>query len=216
MATLAEMRARVRKLIDDTDSNPLNADADVDDALKTAQFEVAQLVVGTGSNLFDTEVTKTSSSTGAIDLSVEKPLKVSYVQFVIGTQRLQVQPARKTDWVAKLLTPMSMVVGYVARPAFPATSGDSFLWGATSAEMPTFDKLMAVIAANELWANANERPHAALEMREQKLREAAVESINIPSWTVMPLISSTRYPTGRYAGFQWTSLTRDSVQLVYE
>ncbi len=214
MATLTDTRAVVRRLIDDTDSNPLVSDADIDDALRSAQYEVAQAAVGAGSNLFNVEATKTAASNGSVDLSTEGPLRINYVALVVGTQRLQVPPCRNTDWGRTVSGPQTLVVGYVARPAFPASGATSFLWGSAVAA-PLFDKLMAVIAANELWTKTGDPPLASLTSREEKLREQAIASINIPLWTVQPLRQATRYPAGGNAGFQWVSPSRDQMQLVF-
>lgn len=210
---LTDMRTVVRRLVDDTDSNPLFSDAEIDDALKAAQYEVAQAVVGAGSNLFNVEATKTASSAGVVDLSAEGPLKINYVALVAGTQRYQVPPCRSTDWRQTVPGPHTIVVGYVARPTFPASGVGTFLWG-SSVEAPMLDKLMAVIAAGELWVKTGERPLASLTSREEKLREQVLASINIPLWTVQPLRQATRYPAGGGAGFQWVSPSRDQMQLV--
>lgn len=213
--SLTDTRTAVRRLLDDTDTNPLFADAEIDDALKPAQYEVAQLVVGAGgSNLFNAEVNKTSDATGLVDLSAEAPLKINYVAQVAGSQRFQVQPSRNTDWRQTVQAPTTLVIGYVARPAFPSAPANPFLWG-SSVEAPMFDRLMVCIAANEIWAKTGDPPLKALVDREEKLREQVVASINIPMWTVQPLRLASRFPAGGGAGFQWVSPTRDRLQLVF-
>ena len=213
--TLTAARTMVRNFIDDTDSNPLFTDADIDAALLPAQYEVTQLVVGAGgSNLFNVEATKTATSNGTIDLSAEAPLKVNYVALVVGRSRYQVPPCRNTDWITTVVGPQTIVVGYVARPAFPALAGDPFLWGST-VDAPILTRLMCIIAATELWTKTGDPPLPSLVQREATLREQALASINIPLWTVQPLRQALRYPSGGNAGFQWVMPSRDSMQLVF-
>jgi hypothetical protein len=213
--SLTTARTRLRRVVDDSDANPLFSDTALDDALRTAQYETTQLVVGAGSNLFNVEAAKTSSSTGAVDMATEAPLKIIYVQLTQGNMRLQVQPARSTDWLGKVLAPQALIVGYVARPTFPPTAGDTFQWGSATVDAPLLDDLMIVLAAISLRLQVEDGPSPALLAREERLREAAINSLNIPSWTVTPLSQATLYPTGRYAGFQWVMTSRDAMQLVF-
>lgn len=212
--TLTNARAKVRRFLDDTDVNPLVSDADIDDSLATAQYEVQQLLVSSGGNLLTQEASITSSATGSVSLAAIAPLKVVYVQFTIGTQRYQVPPSRSTDWVQTVTAPQTLIIGYVPRPIFPASGAATFTWSGT-VDSPVLDKYMVAIAACESWIESGEAPLATLEQRRDQLKRTVLETINVPGWTVMPIASAKRYPHGRNAGFQWVMTARDAMQLVY-
>jgi hypothetical protein len=212
--TLLQARDRVRALIDDTDANPLSSDDDLDDALTTAQVEVMQFVLSSGSNLLGVEVAKTSSADGVVDLSDVTPMKVNHVHHVLATARMQVLPARSSDFSSTVAAAQTLKIGYVARPAFPAADDDAFVWASTL-DAPLLDKLLCLLAASEAWIRSGSKPLEALEVRKAEVRNAILGSLNIPQWTVMPLVAATRYPTQRYASFQWVMTAPDTMQLVY-
>lgn len=213
--TLLEARNRIRLLLDDSDVNPLIADARINDTLKVAQAEVWQRIIGHGSNLFSQEAVVSSTSNGLVDLSTIKPLKINNVQLAYGNTRWQVQPAKLSDYVQLATGIQNLRINYVPRASFPAADGNQFVWSTSTVDAPLLDQLMVMCAAAECWIQSGERPLDSLERRKQELKDAIDTSINVPSWQVMPLAAATRYPTSRYAGFQYVIPTTDTMQLVY-
>ena len=213
--TLLEARNRIRLLLDDTDLNPLIVDTRINDTLKVAQAEVWQRIIGHGANLFSQEAAVASTSNGVVDLSTIKPLKINNVQLAYGNTRWQVQPAKLSDYVQLTTGVQQLRINYIPRASFPASDAANFVWSTAAVDAPLLDQLMVMCAAAECWIQSGERPLESLERRKQELKDAVDTTINVPSWVVMPLAAATRYPTSRYAGFQYVIPTTDTMQLVY-
>lgn len=213
--TLAQARTRVRFLIDDADANPLVSDAEIDVALETALEEVWQRVVGTGVSCYTLYTDITSSGAGVVDLSSVKPLRIVNVAFKQGTIFLQVQASRTSDFIQTVSGPQPLRIWYVPRATFPALSSDPFVWSTAGISSATLDQLLCVIAAADVWVKTGEAPLPSLELRKAELQKAIDEQVSIPTTTVAPLRVTRKFPTHRYAGFQWARVAHDTLQLVY-
>jgi len=213
--TLAQARTRVRFLIDDADANPLVTDAEIDVALATAQEEVWQRVVGSGVNVYTQHADISSGSTGAVNLTSLNPMKIVSVAWKSGNVFLQVPPSRPGDYIQTVGQVQPLRVVYVPRAAFPALTSDPFVWATASISSPTLDQLLCVTAAADVWVKTGEPPLASLEQRKAELQKSVEEQISIPGWSVAPLRAMGRFPTHRYAGFQWVMTGVNTMQLVY-
>jgi len=213
--TLAQARTRVRFLIDDADANPLVSDAEIDVALATALEEVWQRVVGSGASCFTISADITSSQAGVVDMTALKPLRIVNVVYATGTIQLQVQPSRTSDYIQKVSGAQPLRIWYVPRATFPALSSDPFVWSTAAISSATLDQLLCVIAAADVWVKTGEPPLASLEQRKAELVKAVEQQVSIPDVTVAPLRVTRKFPTNRYAGFQWARVGHDTLQLVY-
>lgn len=209
--TLTQAIQRVRFLIDDADANPLISDAEITSALEVAQEEVWQLVVDSGANLFYQTAALTSSSTGAVDLSGIKPLKIANVSWEQSGVTLQIPPARLFDGLLNVQQSWPISLVYVPRAVFPASPSAEFVWSQSSISMTTLDQLLCHVAASQVWIKTGEPPLASLEQRKVELQKSVENLINIPTWSVTPL-----GPVGsRNSGMYWRRSAHDTLQLVY-
>lgn len=213
--TLTQARARVRFLIDDADANPLVSDAEIDVALATAQEEVWQRVVGSGVNVYTQHADISSSAAGVVNLSSLNPMKVVSVAWKSGNTFMQVPPSRPGDFIQTVAQVQALRVVYVPRATFPALAADPFVWATASISSPTLDQLLCVVAAADVWVKTGEGPLASLEQRKAELQKSIDEQISIPGWSVAPLRATSRFPSHRYAGFQWVMTGANQMQLVY-
>lgn len=211
--TLSAAIARVRFLLDDTDSNPLVSDSDITLALQVAQEEVWQLVVTSGANIFYQQASVTTTSTGAANISSIAPIKIANVAKVVDNYRVQIPPARFYDNYTNVLQSMTLLISYVPRATFPALAGDPFVWSQSTINLNTLDQLMIHIAASQCWVRTGEPPNAAIEKRKQELLDSIHTLVSIPSWSATPVGATDR--SVRDAGFSWIRTAHDQLQIIY-
>lgn len=211
--TLTSAIARVRFLLDDTDSNPLVSDADITLALSVAQEEVWQLVITSGANIFYQQATLTSTATGGVNVGSLKPLKIANVAKVVDNYRVQIPPARFYDNYTNIQQPIDIVVTYVPRATFPALPADEFVWSQSTISLTTLDQLMIHVAASQCWARTGEPPNAAIEKRKQELMDSINTLVSIPSWSATPVGATDRGL--RDSGMSWIRVAHDALQIIY-
>lgn len=208
-------RARVLKMVDDEDGDRFDEagdSAEVDAALATGQQEVAQLAFNTGSNIFAQETTVTTSSAGVANLTSIKPHRIDYVSISVGGERLNVSPVRFDEAPANASGVQTLGIVYVARPTFPATPSDPFVWGhANVTSTAILDQLMCVIAACDLLITEGE-VNRVLEQRKEELKAAVLSTFSVPGWSVTPIDSFT--VGGRDSGLGYIMTAPDTLQLV--
>lgn len=211
---LSEAKARVQRLIDDTAAN-LATVAEIADSLRIAQEEVYQVVVGSGSVLFQQDATVTTNAAGVADLTTIKPLDITNVAFVQGSNvaRLNVPPARPDDAFVNYTSSVQLLISYIARPTFPSSDSAAFVWGHANVTMTSiFEQLMCCIAASDIKVKEGE-VNPALEKRKVELRAAAESGLDIPGWQAATLMGS--YPTGTNSFFRFLMTAPDTLQLVF-
>lgn len=193
--TLTLARTRVRTLVDDpivtASAGVRYTNDDVDDALKTAFFEVYGIATDGGSNLFQVEGQVTASGTGLASLTTLAPKRVVAAAIQQGANRIQVPAMRTIDVSTLYQRSETLVVTYVPRVVFPVNPGDSFIWGQATIDLPQLDKLMIAIAASELKI-VDAEVLQGLEKRKEELVAAVMSLGSSPSWTVLPMTPPRR------------------------
>jgi hypothetical protein len=187
--TLGDAISRVRYRIDDEDE-VLASDAQITDALRLAQEEVWHLIVESGSNLSAREekVTLSNGTGNLAGLLSTVPLRVIGVSESSGQNgRLNMYAARLSDGLTDYTSNVDVLVNYIPKIAFPATSGADFVWG--SADVPDYaaNELMVLKAAKTVKITENDISNA-IEMRAAELDRIVRSQINIPSAYAMPLM----------------------------
>lgn len=209
--TLAQARDRVRLLVDDPAPGVRFLDADIDNALADAQAEAWDFAAGAGVEAGQVQGSATTSSLGVASLTSLSPLKITSVQLIQSSPngfRINIPALRARDATQPYLYAATLLLTYVPKVTFPASSGASFVWGSASVSLPQLDKYMVVIAASELKIVDNE-VLPGLENRKRELKEAVQGICNVPQWAVTP-VSPSRQPSIRY-----TITGPDQMQLVW-
>lgn len=208
---LSEARTQVAQLVDDEAAEKYST-TEIDNALKTAQLETWQHAVGSGSNAFNVDAAFTSTSAGVVDLSSVAPRRIVSVAHVVSTRRLKVQPVRFDDSPQDHASAESLRIVYVPKVTFPASAGTAFTWGHANIDTSMFDQLMSVIAASHLKIKESE-VNAMMERRKDELRALVLETLSIPTWTVVPLDSLAGRSNGS-ADFSYVMTAPHTMQLV--
>jgi hypothetical protein len=211
---LSDARTRLLRLVDDDGSrwNAAGDNAELDDALKTAQEEVWLRLIESGAGIFEQEAAISSSSAGVVDLTTLKPIKIVALSLVASTSRLLIEPCRMDTSPTNAPGIRTLLITYVPRVSFPANAGAAFVWGhANVTATAIYDKLMCAIAASELKIKDGET-NKALETRKTELLDAALRTIDIPDWTVMPLDEFSDDDRG--SGLEYVATAPDTLQLV--
>lgn len=207
---LSEGRSRVRRFTDSV-NDPRFSDADIDDALKTAQLEAWQFAVAQGTRIFQLEASVTTSGQGVADLTTIKPIDIINVSLFSGSTRLVVSPCRHDEAPTFVTSALTLKIVYVPRVSFPAGPSSAFVWGtAAITSTDTMDSLMCAIAASELKVTEAE-VNAGLEARKNELKVSVASQLSIPGWSVRPLDSFT--VGDRDAGMSWLMTAPDTLQL---
>lgn len=210
---LSEAETRVQRFMDDGAAY-LATIAEIDTALRVAQEEVYQLIVGSGNALFEQEASISSNGSGVVDLTTIKPLEIIDVlqSLAPNAPRLTVLPARSGDGFQFASSTVNLVIRYTARASFPASSSSPFVWGTSNVTATNiFDQLMCAIAASELKIREGET-NTPLERRKAELRAAAMASLDIPGWR--PMVLSSGYPRRDLSYFHYIMTAPDVMQLV--
>lgn len=210
---LSEARTRVANILDDAPAARWST-SEIDTALTSAQAEVMQLAVGSGSNLFRTTTSVSSGATGLVDLTAIRPLRIIDLAQTVGTARYPVLPASIGDIVQTRTGPDQFQLVYVPRPSFPSAAGNPFIWSTSQVNLPQMDSLLCFIAASELKVKEGE-VNVGIESRKQELRNTVMSEINVPTWRVMSMRAATRYPTARNSGLYYVVSSPDVLQIAY-
>lgn len=208
---LSAARTRVLALVDDAEGVKFVGTTEVDDALSTAQEEVYELIVGTGSGLFTQEASVSSSSAGLVDLTTLRPLKIVSLSQVTGGARLAIFPSQYEP-LQNYAAIETLKIVYAPRPTFPASAGTAFAWGHTNVTaVKRFESLMCMLAASELKVKEGER-NGPLTDRIATLRQSVEDSVTPSGWAVIPLAG---YPGGTTSRLKYTQTAPDNLQLVF-
>ena len=207
---LSEARTRVAALCDDDGTR--FSESEIDDALLTAQKEVWQLAVNSGSRIFEQQTTITTNSSGVGDLTGIKPIKIVSISEFLSGVRYLVNPQRHDQAPANATISTTLAIVYIPRTTFPANASTAFTWGhANITDTSLFDKLMCVIAVSDLKIKDAE-VNPALESRKAELRTALVESISIPGFSVIPMDQFTAERD--LSSYEYVMTAPDTLQLV--
>ncbi len=204
--SLTQARARVRFIIDDPSPGVIASDADIDDALTTAQQEVYGIITAS-SNLVQTTGLVSTANDGTASLTALAPKKVCGVAIVQGLMRVQVPPLRAAQMQYRYTAVESLELVYVPRVTFPSAPGNNFVWGSAALDIPVADKLMCMVAASEIKI-VDAEVLDGIENRKMELQTAINALINVPSWSVLPLGPQNMQPFLRHimTGFDTLAL----------
>jgi hypothetical protein len=215
--TLADMRLRVRKYVDDVAQKRWDTDGnntDVDGALTTAIAEAFSLVVAAGASSYRSTVNVTASTTGLVDLSAVKPLRLYAVRLTSGASPYQsfaeVLPTTQGQWRCQHNAAETLSITCIPSAVFPASSGVPVIWGVSGLDVPELDQLACAIAASQLKADEGE-DNPALERRKAELRAAVMGRPDMTSWAVSDPYRSS--PFGRPLLY-YVALNPNALQLV--
>jgi hypothetical protein len=211
---LSEARTRALKMVDDAPADKYDT-TEVADALRVAQGEVWGLVLSSGSNVFNTQASFSSSGVGVLDLSSVAPRRLVSVSQYLSGSRLTVRPARLDEGPSNLALATTLSVVYVPDVTFPAGEGNAFVWGGTTIAESIrvlLDSLLVGIAALELKPKEGE-VNKGLQQRVDEKRAAVLELVSVPGWSVMPLDSMAGGRVSR-ASFRYVVTGPHTLQLV--
>lgn len=204
--------ARVRRLLDDRDQNPLVSNDDIRESLRVAIEEVWQLVVTSGAGVFTLSADVTSDSNGVVDLTTQSPLTISLVQLLQGTVTMTIPPVRVGDSYAPVQQATNIRVAYVPRVQLPAVDATSIVWATSAVPANTLDQLLCIVAAQDAWITTGEPILKSLQTRREELTASVKEIPNTPNHTVIRGVGNRRLPSS----ISWTrGATPNTLQLVY-
>jgi hypothetical protein len=140
--------ARVRFFVDDKDSAAFT-DAEILDALTTAQAETFLAATRLAPGLFATETSVSSSANGSVSLSTLDPLRLVQVSTTLDSgARTPVRPARFSDGYANAAGITALKLVYIPKVVFPSSGSTVFDWAGV--EVPQLDELLCLTAASTL------------------------------------------------------------------
>lgn len=184
MATRLALRTRVAAYIDDVDAARWST-SEIDDALTAAQQQAWLVAYTATPDLYQQEasVATTSGSANLSTLAIQDIVSVSINNG--GTQSVRIPVPRVSAAAVQAIhsTSETLIINYIPRLTYPATTGDSFLW--PSAANALLDDLMVLIAANALLSTKDGVQNAALIARMEELK--AQIKAQAPSVTIIPI-----------------------------
>jgi hypothetical protein len=189
---LSEARTKTLKLLDDEDGSRFDAAGDsteLDIALKSAMGEAWTFAVSNGADLFVTESSFSSDSTGLVDLSSVKVRRIDNVAQIIGTTRLTVPCVNLSDVVNTMAQVVTLKIAHIPGVTFPTAAPNAFVWGSSTLAddvAAPINNLMCAIAATDLEPKRAQRS-AALGERKNDLRAALKALSSSQGWSVTPL-----------------------------
>lgn len=204
--------ARVRRLLDDRDQNPLVSDADIRDSLVVACEEVWQTVVNSGADIYALSADVVSSSDGVVDLTTQLPLKIQGLSLVSGSMTIPV-PAAQPGEGSPITQSYTVRVSYLPRVVFPLVGeeADPIAWATEAIPSNTLDQLLCVTAACDAWIMTGEPLNKALTTRKEELLASVKTIPAVPSHSVLRIGGR-----GGRAPFAWTrGNAPNTLQLVY-
>lgn len=203
--TLANARTRILKLADDVDGVVADSTTVQDDALLNAFHAVYLQASALAPDRFAKEASVTTNANGVADLSSLDPVRILSVSHVSGVTRLPIPPCRLSDGPSDVAGEKTLKISYLPALTFPASSGDAFVWGQSSLDLPALDALMCLRAASELTA-LQDQANLSLERLITRAERDASLIANFSTWSVMPMRSRSRDSGLCYAMTDATSL----------
>lgn len=190
---LTTARARLPKYVDDKDGDKYDS-TEIDDALKTGQTQAWTRALSGPRKYLKLVVTKSSDSSGLIDLTTQAPRKIVDVSYMQSQMRLQVMPARIEEAPFTYKASFPFEIHYLPDVTFPVLAGDPFVWGDATV-MPSLatalDALMILYAAQYLKPKENELL-GGMDRAIAKAEESVDDAIPSSSWTTIPADSYAR------------------------
>lgn len=214
--TLAQMRSRIRKAVDDVARKRWDADGnntDVDGAIAIAAVEALNVAVNAGSTRFRVTETFSSTSNGVVDLASVRPLRIHAVRVASGAAPHQgfdeILPLGQSGFTSLHPFVETLSITYTPAPVVDEMVSDSVVWGA-DVDAPELDALTCMLAASSMKVDEGEE-NPALERRKAELMRAVQTMPDVMTWTVSPGASGRwGYPRS----FFWVLSGASTLQLV--
>ena len=209
MATLAEMRLKVRRKIDD-----LNVGTDADAASGTVRWSTEEIdtALADGLDLLVSQgaaaglaflrstVSGSIGSGGVITLS-EAPIKVSNVLINAGGSFIPVSPGAPGNRGTTNISSSAVQVDLIRPNVFPALASDSFTYAQLALSMPVLDNYLAYIAIQDLWTKVGEF-NQVLEKQAERWEKAFLAKPVSPSMAVIPFSAVFNNSSAQFYWYQ--------------